>query len=259
MLTFAIALTLILGQTPDVDEVVGRIETINKTSNSIGVRDASSNPRKLYYFSKDSSVTRDGKPSGFDKLRVADIVSMKWVMKGNRPNEKRVLEQVDVRHILTPAKLKVQEIGYLPLQDDSYHFVVVAQVDPTTVLVQERAFVPDPKYGTSGRQKVITKIDIARKEGEHFFLQEVKASDFPIGKRVSLDGKWQVKTSESTQVTKSGEITTQRVSTAGNAKSQDNLRPERKSDNSGQNDRAISTQIEKTRNVSGFVLVPIKD
>jgi hypothetical protein len=257
MFAYAIAVGLILGQAPDIEETAGRIETVNKTTKSIGVRDVASSARKLYYFNKESSITREGKPAGFDDLHIADTVSMKWVTKGNGSNQKRFLERIDVRHILMPGKLKVQEIGFLPLQDDTYHFVVLAQVDPETVLVQERVLFLDPKRGTSGK-KGLPKVNIAQKEGEEFFLREVKSSDFPVGKRVSLGGKWQVKTSESTQVTKSGVITTKKVNTAGNAKSQDNLNKDRKSDNSGQSNRATSNQIEKTKNVSGFVLVPVK-
>jgi hypothetical protein len=258
MLALAIGLALVIGQTPDFEETVGKIETIDRAARVVGVRDVASGKRKLFYFNKDTSVTREDKPSSTDKLRIADTVSMKWVLKGSRPNEKRILGSVEVRRVLNPAKLKIQDTGYLPLQDDNYHFVVLAHVDPMTVLVQERITVAEPQFSNLRRQRTITGIDTTVKKGEELILRQVTASDFPVGKRVSIDGKWQVKTSDSAQVTKTGDIITRKTNSAGNTKRQNNLRKDEKSDESGQSNGAFSTQTDRTTTVSAFVLEPVK-
>jgi hypothetical protein len=249
----------------DLSESVGRVEQINKNSGQIAVRDNEAKNRQLFYFTKATEFTKDGEPSSIGDLHKADVVVLSWKMQEG----KRVLKSLAIRPTLNPDKFEVGQIGYFPPQNDKYYYVVEAASDSHTVLIREISFGAQPVYRRAYQDgqwiNVVDHMNYVKKEGEQFFLGGVKAEDFPVGRKVTLKGRWRVKSGTSTNVTKDSSIVTTKtdIKTEGQRTSDTKVLSNRtgKTDTQvdtkgkGQGKVETTTQREMTTKVSGFLLV----
>ncbi len=303
MVPSILLLALLLGQAPDRQssegkEAVGKIETFNKATGCIGVRDIEKGNRRLYYVLKSTQITKDGGDTkSLKDLRVGDVVAMTWVMKHEYDEDKRIVQTLNILPTVWPDKFKVGQVGYLPPQGEKYYFVVEAISNNQTVLVREILLEPKqiyqelhqgvPGYAGTLKVKVPDHLEFVKKLGEQFFLGQVNAADYPVGRKVQLDGKWRVKSANSTEVTQvgprittkeSGSKTTEedqdtRVKKSGQGEeevtvngnpTQTNVKGSRKGEtNVNQNTTTKGTstrtsQNEMTTKVSGYLLVPEK-
>jgi hypothetical protein len=290
-----LVLGLLASQPGSAHEFLGKVESINKGTWCIGVRDTAANAKRMFYVQKRTRFTKDQLDSSFKDLRVGDVVALTWKMRHDPGEDRRIVETVDIRPTLWPDKLKVGQVGYMPPQNEKYYFVVEAVQDPQTVLIREIVYVPKevdqtlhqhvPGYAGSLKVKVFDHIEYVKKDGEQFFLGKVAASDYPVSRKVQLDGKWYVKSSSSTDVTKAGPTVTTKIrgsgtqerevqsetkregqgdqeSTVNGNTTETNVKGRSKVDQNvkqkvaGKGSSTTSVQREVTSQVSGFVLVP---
>lgn len=285
-----LALALCVGQVPgaqgnDSHEFLGKVETINKNTGGIGIRSSNSDVRRMFYVDKRTQITKDGAESAsFSDVRPFDVVHVTWKMRRDPVLEdKRMVQKVDIRPTLWPDKLKVGQIGYLPPQNERYHYFVEAVPDKHTVLIREVVLVTPESQGYRSSNPNVR----IRKDGEQFFLGNVNADDYPLGKKVEIDGKWRVKGAKSASVTKAGAVRTTKTTDSRTTQSeqQTGIKTEGQGDedltvngstterslkgkrNTDQNvkDKIASKgtdvrteQHEETLTISGFMLVPLE-
>jgi len=285
-----LALALFVGQSSvsqasDAHEFLGKVETINKSTWCIGVRSSASEGRRVFYVEKRTQITKDGTESAnFADLCVSDVVSLTWKLRRDPVLEdKRMVQTLDVRPTVWPDKFKVGQTGYLPPQSDRYQYVVEAVIDDQTVLIREIFVITQQTPGrTSPRPSGGVK-----RPGEEFFLSSVRANDYPVGRKVQLDGKWRVKTAKSADVTFAGAIQTRKFtnSQTGQSERQAELNTQGQGDedvtvNGSTTERSLkgkgntdqnlkektaskgaitsTEQRDETRKISAFLLVPLE-
>jgi hypothetical protein len=284
-----IVLGFFAGQISEDESFNGRVEQVNKARGTISVLEGGLGTKRLFYLNEESQLTKDGEPCKLTSLKANDTVAITWTMKRMGQTERRVLKTLDIRPLLLPGKFKAGQVGYLPLQNDAYGYFC-EYVDNERVLIREIVGVPTYRtvYASERGRRVpvgreLVKLD--KKEGEPFFLSGVDTSKYAVGRNVVLDGKWKVETTATVAVTKAGDVITTKTTYAGTSQVQQNTKVK----TAGQNQTQVTTdgsttqrdvkgksdtdrntdqdtagkstgtatrQSERTKTVSGFVLVP---
>jgi hypothetical protein len=260
------------------DQFIGKVESRGKSS--LVVHQGVSGTTQSFQVGGNTRIQKDGESRKLSDVKQSDFVAVTW----KRSSGKVWAVEVDIRPTLLPNKLAVGDSGFLPPQDDNYFFKVKTIVDDETVLVEEmRAPAPSANRSSARRSPATAPRALPRSsataDAELFLVSAIKASDFVEGKRIALDGKYNVAATRKATITMTGDKVTVvverdssqktdfeaqgKVNAKGRAGSGPKVDVEAEADAKGKtsvqrkSEASSTSQRKISKEVSAFVLKPV--